>query len=163
MFDWHDDDETLIKVVDAINPMVEAVEACDPWVKAVFGIEGVGEGLVFYPVACESGSTYPPLFKAKGEKHRVMKAEKAAQLAPEVASSIAAFVEMAVPLPRLEQGVSLTGSPSMKSIGAFLKWVVADVQKETQAELAASGLTFEQVSRAVMERARNWYMAEAKK
>ncbi len=70
---------------------------------------------------------------------------------------------MAVPLPRLEQGVSVTGAPSMKLIGAFLKWVSDDVKKETQNELEASGLTFEQVSRGVMERARTWYLAEVRK
>ena len=44
------------------------------------------------------------------------------------------------------------------NLGAFLKWVAGDVQKECSAELAAASLTWELVSRAISSRARGWFL-----
>lgn len=158
-FDWHDTEDALQRVVDELNARVEAVETCDPWVKETFGVEGIGEGLVFYPI---TGSSYAPLFKAKGEKHRVAKAPKAVQVDATVLAGVEAFVTMFVTETRLEQGIEKTGSVNTKNIGAFLKWFVGDVEKESKAELDASGMKFEQVSKAVMQRAREWYVAKTR-
>jgi hypothetical protein len=62
---------------------------------------------------------------------------------------------------RLEQGAG--GVYEMKSVAKFLAWISADVQKETQDELDASGLTWDQVSKAVTNKARAWYLVQAKK
>ncbi|NJO18554.1 MAG: hypothetical protein HC877_23335 [Thioploca sp.] len=42
--------EDLKKQVDLINQEIEKIEPCDPWVKDTFGIEGICEGLVYYPI-----------------------------------------------------------------------------------------------------------------
>ena len=42
-------------------------------------------------------------------------------------------------------------------MGPFLKWLVADVQKESVAELEASDLTWKAVGKAVMNAGRAWY------
>ena len=64
---------------ETINNIVKEVEAIDPWVKETFGIEGVGEGLVMYPetngIVIREGYT-ELMFKAKGEKHRVVKSKQ---------------------------------------------------------------------------------------
>lgn len=165
--DWMESPEALEPVTRRINAMVEAVEACDPWVRERFGVEGTGEGLVFYPQGLTRREDIVlRLFKAKGEEHRVLKSKAAAQIDPEVVRGIEQFVEMVCTEARLEQGASATTPDGAafrfetKRIGAFLDWVANDVAKETRNELAASGLDEGKVRRAVIERARKWYLAK---
>lgn len=163
------DHEGFQSKVDKINQLVADVEACDPWVKATFGIEGIGEGVVMYPTHQEikegpklirdrtSYSLF--VFKAKGEKHQVVKTKKAVQIDPEVAKSIDEFVNLFMTEARLDQGVTVAcdGEFDMKKMGNFLKWFVADVQKESEAELEAAGLKWKQVNKGIMTAARKWY------
>lgn len=148
-----------------LNALVDAVEKEDPWVKRVFGVSGLGEGLVFYP---EPGteSAHPQalatvMFKAKGEKHRTAGTKTAVQVDPTIVGNITEFVELMVTDARLEQGVSQVCGASfdLKNTGKFLSWVVADVQKESVAELNAAGLDWKQVAPAVQTKAREWYKA----
>ena len=69
-----------------------------------------------------------------------------------------AFVDLVVTPARLEQGVSEAcgGEYQLKRMGEFIRWVSADVQKETKAELDAAGLTWKQVQKAVASHAREW-------
>ncbi len=164
---WMESAEALEPVTRKINGMVEAVEKCDPWVKERFGVEGTGEGLVFYPQGLKrKEDIFLRFFKAKGEEHRVLKAKAAVQVDPEVARGIDQFVDMVCTQARLEQGASATTPDGAafryetKRIGAFLAWITNDVAKETRNELAASGLDAGQVRRAVIERARAWYLAK---
>jgi hypothetical protein len=121
---------------------------------------------VFYPV--QVGGQAPPaspdklaqlMWKAKGEKHRTAGTKVAAQVDAAVVASVEEFVSLMVTQARLEQGLGAVcgGTREPKSTGAFLAWVAADVQKESQAELAASGLTWQQVEKAVQQRARVWF------
>jgi hypothetical protein len=108
--------------IESLNRAIDTVEKVDPWVKETFGIEGLGEGLVFYPESdnrVERLSYAELLFKAKGEKHKVVKTKEPIQF-------------------------------------------VADVQKESVAELAAAGLTWKEVSKAVMNAAKEWYQKPVK-
>lgn len=169
--DWSAPAEGLQPALDEINRCVLEVEACDPWVKENFGIEGVGEGLVFYPKLSLRHHNYSMftnlVFKAKGEKHQTVAHTKPAQADASSAGSLAAFAELVLPLPRLEQWARFVnnGEPtfSVRSIGAFLKHINDDLFKETSAELEASGLPAKEAYRACSEKARNWYVTEAKK
>ncbi len=165
---WHlepirvDYSAPMAPAVEEINAMVHAVELEDPWVKSVFDISGLGEGVVMYPMLAgaltpESFSLYA--FKAKGEKHRTSKSAKAAQIAPEVAKGVQEFVAMQCTTARLEQGLSeaCDNQLSMRSMGSFIKWVTTDVKKESMAELEAAGLTWKQVSKEVSTAARQWF------
>jgi len=162
--------EQLRRAAEKLNEEVAKVEACDPWVKATFGVEGVGEGLVFYPIIKDSEfvimrSDYSDLFfKAKGEQHKVVKQKAAVQIDPEVAASVNEFVDMFVTPARLEQAVTTAcnGQYDAKLTGAFLKWITADVQKESGAELEASKLDWAKVNKPVMEAARKWYQEKVK-
>lgn len=178
--DWLGTAEDLQPELDRINQAVLEVEACDPWVKENFGVEGIGEGLVFYPLGTfidswEKFSTY--LFKAKGEKHKTVKQSAPAQADAEAANSAKEFAELVLTEARLEQGAleawktltSTTPLPEgvsyvvdLKLMGKFLKWIEADVKKETPAELAASHLTWDQVSKAISSQARQWYLEKNK-
>ena len=157
--------EQLKTAADRINNMVEAIEVLDPWVKETFGIQGVGEGLVMYPDAdkiVEKINYTDYMFKAKGIKHQVVKSKKSVVIDPEKATNITEFVKLFVTENRLQQGVieACDGQYEMKRIGNFLKWIALDVQKESVAELEASGLTWKEVNKPLMHDVREWYKAK---
>lgn len=164
--DWLAPDEELQAHTAKLNAWVATIEANDPWVESTFGVKGTGEGIVLYPVSPEhlGVESFGKLaLKCKGEKHSVIKSANPAQVDPEVAASIDEFVEMVLTEARLEQGANAVGpSFDTKFIGPFLKWVNVDVEKETQDELEASGLTFQQVTKALGAKARNWYLEKVK-
>jgi hypothetical protein len=169
---WHgesfmvdfNDRVALQAVADKLNGVVAEVEPVDPWVAATFGVEGAGEGVVYYPGAGETHSVKffsDFAFKAKGEKHKVTKTREAVQIDPEVAAGIDGFVSMFVTEARLEQGLAaIGGSTEMKNVGPFLKWMSQDVSKESADELEAAGLTWEQVQKGVQTASRNWFVAK---
>ncbi|HXU05504.1 MAG TPA: hypothetical protein VN903_31310, partial [Polyangia bacterium] len=59
----------------------------------------------------------------------------------------------------LQQGLSEVcgGARDPRSTRQFVEWVVGDVRKESADELAASGLAWGDVDRAVQTRAREWF------
>jgi hypothetical protein len=148
--------------LDDINSDVKIVEEMDPWVKEVFGIEGVGEGLVYYPLGANRKDFSNLCFKAKGEKHKVVAKNAPAQIDPSVAASIDEFVAMVLTEARLEQGARAVACGELnfakKLLGPFLAWICQDVQKETVAELEGSNLTWKQVQKFVSDTARQWYL-----
>jgi hypothetical protein len=160
------DETSLQDSVDNMNTVVQSVEAIDPWVKDTFGIEGMGEGVVYYPISlADMGSLdrhemsiYS--FKAKGKKHENVKNKNAVEIEPAVAASIDEFVTMVVTPARLDQGAqeAAGGEFHKRHIGSFLKWMGQDVQKETVDELEASGLKWDQVVKPVGIAARTWYL-----
>ena len=159
--------ERLQAATEQINSMVAAVEKVDPWVKETFGVMGTGEGLVVYPETDELvfREGYSELiFKAKGEKHRVVKNKQAVQIDPEVARSIEEFVDLFVTEARLEQALTegCGGELNMRKMGQFLKWISLDIQKESEAELAAGNLTWKQVNKSLSTAARKWYENKVK-
>lgn len=161
--DWLSDESRLLTITNLINSLVLEVEKVDPWVEANFKIKGVGEGLVFYPVSQEHLSLKDfnnLVFKAKGEAHKNIKTALPAQANPQLASNIDSFVDMVLSEARLEQGANQTYD--IKLIGKFLAWIALDVQKETKDELEASGLTWEQVNKALISKARVWYLNKSK-
>lgn len=165
------DKESLEHATTILNDWVEAVEETDPWVQETFGEAGTGEGLVLYPFQ-EEAFQQPILrdpctsmmFKAKGEKHRVVRQKKAVQIDPEVAQSISDFVAMFVTEARLEQAISETcdGPLEMKDMAGFLRWMGQDVRKESDAELEASGLGWKQVGKPVTQAAKDWFIQRVK-
>jgi RNA ligase len=169
--DWRKTDEELATDVALINQWVSAVEENDPWVSATFGVNGTGEGLVFYPATPvhEGLESFTNLaFKAKGEAHRVIKAKSAVQLTAESAASVEQFVDMVFTVARAEQGVTKVSTDAsytfdMKLTGKFVAWIVDDVKKEAQDELDASGLDWKQVEKPLTTKAREWYLREAKR
>lgn len=164
--DWLATDEELAPAIAQINEWVQAVEHNDPWVEATFGVKGTGEGLVFYPRTDEHvglKNFNNLVFKAKGEKHRVIKAAAPAQINAEVAAGVEQFVDMFLTTARLEQGVSATSSNGtltfdVKLVGKFLAWIEADVLKESKDELKASNLDWSLCKKPLQAKARNWYI-----
>jgi|SRR6185436_18167149 len=168
--DWCGNESSLDVKASLINEWVLAIEQNDPWVEKTFNIKGTGEGLVFYPISKQhlGYKNYCNLvFKAKGEAHRVVKTKTSVQVNPEAVENSNLFVDMVLTTARLEQGVrsaSVDGSLtfSNKFIGKFINWILNDVQKETTAELEASGLQWKQVQKLLGDKSRNWYLSKMK-
>lgn len=161
MLDFGNHDQ-MESAAATLNQLVTAVEHTDPWVKDTFGIDGLGEGVVLYPQSKVPVDrlTYPELmFKAKGEKHQVVKTKKPVQLDPERVQSIDQFVALMVTPARLEQGVTeaCEGQLAMPQMGAFLKWLAMDVRKESEAELEAAQLFWKDVQKAVTNAGKQWF------
>jgi hypothetical protein len=156
----------LDAVAAELNDRVAVVEREDPWVARVFGISGLGEGLVFYPVRVDGGAPEVDpvnlaqlMFKAKGEKHRTAGTRTAVQVDASVVASVDDFVALMVTEARLQQGLAAVGGRDPKLTGKFLAWIAADVRKESVAELEASGLTWAQVDKPIQVRARAWFLS----
>ena len=152
----------LTPAVNQLNQMVSIVENEDPFVKSIFGLSGLGEGIVLYPMLEEvlTPTLFTELaFKAKGEKHRTVTTKKAVQVDPEAAKNTAEFTELVVTEARLQQGVSEVcgGVFNLTHMGELLRWINADVRKECQAELDESGLSWEKVSKSISMRCKKWY------
>lgn len=161
--------DSLDAAAAELNARVAEIEREDPWAKRALGITGLGEGLVLYPVSVDGAA--PPadpeglaqlMFKAKGEKHRTAGAKAAVAVDTAVVASVDEFVALMVTEARLAQGLAAVasgeGKKDAKLTGKFLEWVVADVRKESAAELEASGLTFAQVEKSIRVRARSWWL-----
>jgi len=165
------DKSLLEKAVEDMNIIVDDVEAVDPWVKEVFDVEGIGEGVVYYPVSFTTDddtinrrhlSAY--MFKAKGIKHKVQKDRQAVILDSEVVASVNEFADKFVTEQRLEQWATSVNRGvldfDVKLIGAFLKEFNQDVKKESGDELTVAELEWKEVAKEVAKRAREWYLAK---
>lgn len=165
LIDWESSSEDLQPELAKINVAVDLVEKSDPWVKTNFGVDGIGEGLVFYPISRTNFSDFTNLvFKAKGEKHKIVNNKAPVQADAEVTNSAKEFADLVLTEARFEQGVAAVQSTAyeMKLIGKFLKWIEDDVKKETSAELAACRMEWSQVKNTITSQARQWYLDKNK-
>lgn len=159
--------ESLEPLLAEVNQHVESIENEDPWVAAMFGVKGTGEGLVYYPIShCGSENFANLAFKAKGKKHQVVAHTKPAQVSATVVESVVEFANMVLTSSRLEQGARFVNKGEFKCeprlTGPFLAWISGDVQKECEAELEAAKLTWKLVQKVVNETARTWYIEKSK-
>jgi hypothetical protein len=160
-----DNQENLEAFAKNISEEINKIEIEDPYIMDTFGISGPGEGYVYYPLTTNIHEVCFFMFKAKGEKHRVKLEKAAATTSVEALESIQAFVQTFVTVPRCEQGIKVIFQDEpveMKKAGDFLRWLTADIEKESKAELEASGLTWKQVLAEVQKAARTWFIVKAK-
>tara|TARA_R110000823_G_scaffold97570_2_gene211899 strand:+ start:4397 stop:5404 length:1008 start_codon:yes stop_codon:yes gene_type:complete len=157
----------LEDVVGEMNKMVADVEKCDPWVKEHFDIEGMGEGLVFYPMKERSRHVMSSLmFKAKGENHKVVKDRASVEIDPKTAEDIKQFSIQVVTEARCEQFAREVASGElvfdMKLLGPFLGSLSKDVKKDiTNGEVELPEDTeWKLVNKNVTQNARIWYIAK---
>ena len=169
ILDFRSTDDLQVKA-NEISALVSEIETCDPWVKATLNIEGIGEGLVMYPIPSGEDVRFLPdlvdafeysdlVFKAKGEKHKVVKTKEIVQINPEVAKSVSDFVALFATEARLNQIADKAGLDT-KNTGNFLREFSMDVQKESVAELEASGLEWKQVAKDLSTEARKWFIGK---
>lgn len=137
---------------------IKVEESC-PVAKAM-GVDGVGEGIVWKCVTAgwENPEFY---FKVKGEKHSASKVKTLAAVDVELVASQREFAEKTVTENRCRQGIDKLREAGKKldrtSLGDFIKWVVADVEKEEADTAAASGIDLKKASGELTKAARTWF------
>jgi len=160
---------SMEKFTSDISLLVDDCDKSDPFIKEKFGIDGIGEGFVFYPADGwltkgehkKYRSQY--LFKAKGESHsnsKVSKFKALVAIDPIILAGTETFTTQFVTEARCEQGLveACNGELNSKNIGPFMGWVGADVKKESVNELEASGLEWRVVAKSVAQASRDWYI-----
>jgi hypothetical protein len=155
------------RFVEDVNVVIEPLNIVDPYIKYTFGIEGNGEGFVFYPVTSEvfmSDDMFKYVFKAKVEAHSISgNKNKAAEVDPILHDNAANFAAEFVTEARLKQAISEVypgrdlSDASRKNTGPILAWVCRDVMKESVASLETAGMEWKQVAKAVSSRAAQMY------
>lgn len=162
---------------DDIATMVSAIDDVCPFAKEVLGVEGVGEGLVMFPLFLYEGNedengvgavsyaefaTYG--FKAKGSRHNTGKKKeiKRPDMTPEKLQNIQDFVEsikfgdMSNVLTALGVGNEDVANMSNKGIGPFIKAVQDDIKAE-RADNLPEGVTWKDVAKQVGKKALGFY------
>ena len=145
-------------VLNNLNNLILDIEKCDPWAKAIFDIEGIGEGLVFYPLT-DSYEVYKDfVFKAKGELHRTSACKKI-QVKSDITNEID-FVKLVLTESRLNQGALHILGESLNFskifIKDFLHWIIDDILSECQEEL--STLNVDVVKKECSRFAASWFI-----
>ena len=130
-------------------------------VGAHFNQKGIGEGVVWTEWAQSRGGL---TFKVKGEEHSVSKVKTLAPVDAEKLSSIQEFVDYACTENRLRQGLEYLREQQltieMKNVGAFLKWIVADIIKEEKDTMDESNIIPKDITHAVSGKAKTWFQVQ---
>lgn len=146
---------------NALGAITEQVEARCP-VAALFGNEGVGEGVVWRCVDDPSSDLW---FKVKGEKHSASKVKTLAAVDVEAVAAVNDFIALAVTEQRCEQGLQNLVREQLKpfdmtSMGDFIRWIFGDVVKEEADTIAASGFDQKKLGGPIANASKKWYVAK---
>lgn len=138
--------------------ITEKVEECCP-VGKHFGIEGIGEGVVWQP----AGDSEKYWFKVKGDKHSVSKVARLASLDVERFRKRDDMIQALVTENRLEQGLQYHLNEakltlSLIHIGSFLRWVINDIAKEEIDTIEANGFTIREIGKPVSEIGKRFFI-----
>lgn len=152
------------KVVAQLTKWVEEVEECCPWAKEKFGVEGIGEGIVFARKDDPTNNYW--IFKIKGDKHSKggdRHKGKIVEIDLVKVENVSECVDVILTEARMIQMMfdnNFTYDP--RNIGPFLKAVCVDCVKEQIDVVVENGLQWDDVAKVVQTRARNWFLAKSK-
>lgn len=147
--------------VEEIEKIVERVEQQCP-VGLFFGVDGVGEGVVWTPMDDELFNDTDLWFKTKGDKHQATKTKQKIELDPLIVSTRQEFVQSVVTDVRLKQAADyvreIHGTCSVKHTADFLRWIAHDIQTEERDTMEANDIAWKDVAKAINGRARTYWM-----
>jgi len=139
-------------IQNTLQDMTLGVEKQCPVAK-YFGIEGIGEGIVWSHI-----DEVRYIFKVKGEKHQNSKVKTLITVDTEQVKKLTDFIDYAVTENRLNQGIEvmkeLGKELDQKITGDYLRWVVNDIHKEEEDTIIANGIDIKKVNSAVSHKAR---------
>lgn len=134
---------------EIIQRTVEVEEECP--VAKFFGVNGIGEGLVY---TCVEN---PHLrFKSKGEKHSSSKVKILSSVDVEKLESYKEFVDYACTENRMTQGLEEVDL-DIKQTGDFIRWVANDILKEESDTLVRNGIEWKSVASMVAKKASEFF------
>lgn len=157
------------EAIPELERITAAYEDCCPF-GAMFGIKGIGEGLVWTPelffgdidIPINNAQLFRAWFKTKGEKHGNKATNNKVKVAvsAEKIEDFNTLCEQLLPEWRLNQGLenvsAAHGGISREHTGEFIKWVVSDVHKEELDVVEASEFEWKVVAQELTKRARQW-------
>ncbi len=157
-------------VVEILEKLTSEYEDRCPFAR-IYGIDGIGEGLVWKPVRMLEVEPWFPFdqqtriwFKTKGEKHgnKGTNNKVKVAVAAERIDDFNALIDRILPEWRLEQGAAklleLNDALTIDLTGPYIKWICSDVHKEELDTVEASGFEWKAVAGELARRARVWYM-----
>lgn len=132
----------------SIQETIDKVNEQCPFVYQLFGLKGVGEGLVLKP-SCSESSVY--WFKMKGEKHKVQPPKMKVVLKADSnqINAINEFVFRQVTMERIESARESLGVAT-KCYKPIIEWMVADIFREEE----ILGLDDKLLKKAIAQRVR---------
>jgi hypothetical protein len=144
---------------DLVDLTVKVEQQCP--VALAHGVEGIGEGIVWWAAPCDGFNTEGLVFKVKGEKHSETKVKTLAAVDVEKIGNIRELVATIATPHRMEK--KLEGIPvDIKNTGTFLKAVTEDVMKEEADTIDASGLPKTDVMKGIAMAAKKFFMEQVK-
>jgi hypothetical protein len=155
--DFSRPEESVQKLIDIT---MEVERECP--VGKFFGVEGVGEGVVW------KSDLHPNVrFKSKGEKHSDTKVKTIVAVDVEKIASIREFVSNVLTDHRLEKMLDMLKQQGLevdaKNTGNFLKLVMNDILKEETETFVASGFVWKDLTGPLSKAARDWYLTATQK
>lgn len=134
-------------------------------VAKTLGATGIGEGVVWKCVSDHPQlNTVDLVFKVKGQEHSVTNVKTIAEVDTAKVQSVNAFVDMVLTENRLQQGIDYLQEQHLpllvNSMGTFLKWVANDCLKEESDVLVESNLTQKDVTTAINQHAKQWFLTK---
>lgn len=147
---------------DVISDLTLAVEEECPWAKHMFGVSGIGEGIVWHP-------KHQPhwdfaWFKTKGVKHDSVQKGRKIRIEDNQLESKMELAELVLPEWRLEQGITHLRESNLPidstSTGPYIKWISQDVLKEEMETITESGFDWKGVQSVIISAARDYYFKQ---
>ena len=129
-----------------------------------FGIDGIGEGIVFSAMNPDGRSRL--IFKSKGEKHSNSKVRTLKHVDNEKINKIIDVAEKVTPAWRLEQMMTETfdlnngGVIERNKLGEYIKRVIADVIKEDMDILVENGLEIKDLGKYISDISRTYFFEQ---
>lgn len=159
------DQDSCQEFIDWATAEVDKIGENDPFIKEAFGVEGPGEGLVFYNVSPDVPGFSRWMFKVKTEAHTVQKAKKRNHVAPEKPEGVDEFIEMFFTENRFRQILNekFDGVADRKNTGPFIKEMMSDVHKESANEIEAADFDWKTVAKYGPVFVKNWFFKECDK
>ncbi len=139
-----------------MEEVTEEVVRCCPFAKKGFGVEGVGEGIVWKVKGWEGDARF--WCKSKGERWAVSFSHKLGGSGGE-GEKMGEFAKAVVTEGRLEQGWGELGEKerAAKGFGRFLKWLEKDVLAEEGLEMERLGIGQAGLGQAIAGVAKPWF------
>ena len=150
------------KCEEQLKALAESIEDTSPIADYHNKKDNVGEGAYLYGTDID-GTMYR--LKTKGLKHggkpKIPREPKTKPTDAEILA-IDTLANAVTPEWRLTQGITESGATEMKHIGEVIKWVMADIAKEEEPVIAASGIEFKKARGTIVKIIKDYYIDSIK-
>lgn len=128
-----------------------------------FGVDGIGEGVVWHGSCVHRDTIHHLRFKVKGSLHASTKVTTLAAVEVEKLDSVDVFITNTTTESRLEQGLKETSGdqpPTDADIGPFIRWMRADIIKEEADTMHESGISAKELGKPLAAKCRAWILSK---